>query len=109
MWHKIPWEYIPENGNIKKARIAGKIICLIKQEDKLYATAVKCPHAGADLTQGWCDSRYLICPYHRHAFDLQTGRGLPHQGNYINIYPIESRKNGYYIAIKPSLWKRLFP
>lgn len=108
MWHKIPFEHIPENGNIKKASIAGKAICLIKQEDQLYATASRCPHAGADLAQGWCEGNHLICPYHRHAFDIQTGKGRPEQGNYISVYSLEEREDGFYVEIKTSFWSKLF-
>lgn len=105
---KIDPNDIPQANGIRKVRIAGKQICLIRHDDALHATSVKCPHAGADLSAGWCENQQLVCPYHRHAFDLKTGRGFSGQGNYVSVYPIEEREDGFYVAIRPSFWKRLF-
>jgi nitrite reductase (NADH) small subunit/3-phenylpropionate/trans-cinnamate dioxygenase ferredoxin subunit len=31
-------------------------------------------HAGAPLKNGWCERGKVICPFHRHEFDLISGR-----------------------------------
>ena len=93
---------------IRKIELGGKTICLIKQGNTLHATSARCPHAGADLSAGWCENGRLICPYHRHAFDLQSGRGDPGQGKFVTIYPVEKRESGWFIGIKKSWLKRLF-
>ncbi len=85
--------------------VSGRNICFVKLDDDLYAVQNKCPHAGADLSQGWCSEGKLVCPYHRHEFDLETGRGAPGQGDYIDTYPIENRADGVYIGIKDPWWK----
>src|SRR5690554_5985525 len=68
-WIEISAEWIPEQEGLRKVKISGRNICLIRHQDKLYASSVRCPHAGADLTGGWCERGRLICPYHRHAFN----------------------------------------
>jgi len=90
---------------IRTVQVSGKKICVLKVADKFYAVQNKCPHAGADLSKGWCISGKLICPYHRHEFDLKTGRGAEGQGNYINTWPVELRTDGLYIRISKPWWK----
>lgn len=107
-WYKIDKELLPTLNTIVKLKLAGKTICLINYECELYATAWKCPHAGADLSTGWCEDKRLICPYHRHAFDLSTGRGAEGQGNYINTYKLEKRGGDWFIRIKTGFFQRLF-
>lgn len=107
-WIELSPEWIPEQEGLLKVKIAGRHICLIRHQDQLYATSVRCPHAGADLSGGWCEGGRLICPYHRHAFDLQNGRGDPGQGNYITIYPLKQENGQWYIGLKKSGFRNWF-
>ena len=90
---------------VKKIDVSGKKLCAVKDGDKLFVVQLKCPHAGADLSQGWCNNGHLVCPYHRHEFDLETGRGNQGQGNYINTFTLETRQDGIYIGVKDTWWK----
>lgn len=90
---------------IKLITVSGKKLCIVKEGQRIFAVQNKCPHAGADLSQGWCDKGNLVCPYHRHEFNLETGRGAPGQGDYINTYPVEIREEGVYVGIKEPWWK----
>ena len=63
-------------------------------ENEVFALSAKCPHAGGDLTQGWCKEGKLICPVHRYSFDLKTGKGSEGQNDYIDSYPVEI-KDGF--------------
>lgn len=90
---------------IEKITADGRKICVVKQNDNLFAVHSRCPHAGADLSQGWCVNGNIVCPYHRHEFDLKTGKGKAGQGNYINTYPLESRDDGVYVGLVDKWWK----
>lgn len=100
-------EILPDDDFVKSVQVNKKRICLIKTEDRWFATQAKCPHAGADLSQGWCKNGKLICPFHRYEYDLQSGKGAPGQGDYIETYPLEIRTNGIYIGWKESWFKQL--
>ncbi len=100
---------VPEKeGEISKVQMGGKSICLIRRGNWVYATSSHCPHAGADLSQGWCEDGKLVCPFHRHKFDLQTGKGNAGQGNYIDVFSVKEENGVWYVGIKKSWWKRLF-
>jgi nitrite reductase/ring-hydroxylating ferredoxin subunit len=99
---------IPQNDSVSQIKVNGKKLCLIKHEQKIHVIQNTCPHAGGILSGGWCKEGNIICPIHRYAYDLNTGRGATGQGDYINIYPIELREDGLYVGFKESLWKRFF-
>ncbi|MEJ7779861.1 MAG: Rieske 2Fe-2S domain-containing protein [Daejeonella sp.] len=90
---------------LKQVHISGKRVCVVKAEGKIFAVQNRCPHAGADLSKGWCRNGNIVCPYHRHEFNLETGRGKASQGNYIQTYPVEVRADGVYVGVKKAWWK----
>jgi len=105
-WIKIFSTDVFEGGDfVKKIDVAGKKLCSVKTGGKIFVIQNRCPHAGAELSMGWCSQGHIVCPYHRHEFDLTTGRGKAGQGNYINTYPTETRSDGIYVGLKKSWWK----
>ncbi|MFC5283512.1 Rieske (2Fe-2S) protein [Pedobacter alpinus] len=90
---------------IQLIEIASKKLCLIKTDDCYYATATKCPHAGADLSKGWCEKGYLVCPIHRFQYRLENGRGAEGQGDYLPVYPVKDEGDFLIIGIKKSWFK----
>ena len=108
-WIKIfPSSILSSDNFLKLVRVSGKKLCIVKLEDKIFAVQNKCPHAGADLSGGWCANGNLVCPYHRHEFNLETGRGTAGQGDYINTFPVEIRDDGVYVGLKEPWWKVIF-
>ncbi|MBG6233727.1 3-phenylpropionate/trans-cinnamate dioxygenase ferredoxin subunit [Pedobacter sp. CAN_A7] len=106
-WYKLE-EELPESDFVKQINVSGKKLCLIKEQGEYYAVQNTCPHAGGILSGGWCRNGHLVCPIHRWEYNLKTGRGATGQGDYINTYPLEKRKDGLYIGIKESWIKQLF-
>lgn len=106
-WHKVD-RTVPEDDFVMQVNVAGKNLCLVRHEQKLHAVQNSCPHAGGILSGGWCKNGYLVCPIHRWEYSLQTGRGAEGQGDYIDMYPVETRPDGVYIGIKESFWKKLW-
>jgi nitrite reductase/ring-hydroxylating ferredoxin subunit len=105
-WIKIfPLEILDDRDFIKRIEVSGKKLCTVKTGRRLYVVQNKCPHAGAELSQGWCSDGNLICPYHRHEFSLESGRGKAGQGNYLHTYPVEIRDDGIYLGLKSTWWK----
>lgn len=96
-----------EEGKIEKIEVGGKKLCVILIDGQVYVTSSRCPHAGADLSKGWCEGKKLVCPYHRHRFDLQSGKGDAGQNNYIDVYPIKEENNQWYVGMKKPWWRRL--
>ncbi|MCE2740347.1 MAG: nitrite reductase (NAD(P)H) small subunit [Sphingobacteriales bacterium] len=86
--------------------IENKRICLTRMPDGYYAIDDACPHAGARLGLGKCtEDHMIICPIHRYQYNLKTGKGLPKQGDYVNTYPVEMRKDGIYVGFEKKWWQ----
>ena len=109
-WHKIPDVQDLHKPFIKKVKAGGKSICLVGYEGKVYAIGATCPHAGAELSGGWCKDGKIICPFHRYSYSLETGRGDPGQNDYVDTYPVEIREDGVYVGIASfgDKWKQIF-
>ena len=110
-WIKVlePAELKSENFMTRAVR-KGKWFCIMKYNEKYYVTQLSCPHAGADLSAGWCKDGKLICPHHRYSYCLETGRGAPGQGDYINTFPVDLRLDGLYVGVTErwQVFKKLF-
>ena len=104
-WYEIPGLKPTGKPFIKRVKAGGKTICLVGYENEIFALSAKCPHAGGDLTQGWCQEGKLICPLHRYSFDLRTGKGSEGQNDYIDSYPVEIKDDSIYIGVE-SFWEK---
>jgi len=104
-WYKIPDLKYTGQTFIKRVKAGGKTICLVGYDNQVFALSAKCPHAGGDLTQGWCKEGKLICPIHRYSYDLKTGKGSEGQNDYIDNYPVEIKDDSVYIGIS-SFWEK---
>jgi len=96
-----------KNGRIQQVLVGGKTICVVYLDGEWFAFDARCPHAGGRLVNGWCEGKKVICPIHRHAFDLSSGRGDPGQNNGIRVYEIKEEQDRLFVWIKPSLWSRI--
>jgi len=105
-WYKIPDIKNADQPLIKKVKIDNKSICLVGYEGELFAISAICPHAGEDLSRGWCMEGKLVCPVHRFSYNLQTGRGSKGQNDYVETYAVEVRGGDVYIGIT-GFWEKL--
>jgi nitrite reductase/ring-hydroxylating ferredoxin subunit len=90
-------------NSLRTIVIEGKKICMARLESGYYAVDNKCPHAGAHLSAGWCENQLVVCPIHRYKYDLKTGKGM--QGDFVQPYPVEVRKDGVYIGLEKKWWQ----
>lgn len=81
--------------------MSGKKVCLARYQDKLFACAAKCPHAGGLMSAGFVDSLgNIVCPLHRYRFSLDRGRNVSGEGYYLKTYPVEIREDGIYVGFE---------
>ena len=62
-------------NSLKAAFGAGlDILVATNQGGSVFATANVCPHIGTPLDQGTVENGAIVCPLHRSAFDLKSGK-----------------------------------
>jgi nitrite reductase/ring-hydroxylating ferredoxin subunit len=101
-WHKIA-DHINElrfaDNNIAIAEMNGKKICIARFNEKIFAFAYSCPHAGGLLADGYIDALgNIVCPVHRYKYDMKNGRNISGEGYYLKHWPVEVREDGVYVA-----------
>jgi nitrite reductase/ring-hydroxylating ferredoxin subunit len=101
-----PLKRIPLNKAIS-ITVSGKKICLVHTPAGIKAIEDRCPHNGFQLSKGWCtaDGTAVVCPLHRYAFDLETGRTRGGSGGAARVYPLEVRDDGMYIGFEHTVLK----
>ena len=103
-WHKIA-DHIHElsfaDNHIAVADLNGKKICIAKFNEKIFAFAYNCPHAGGILADGHIDALgNVVCPLHRYKYDLKNGRNVSGEGYYLKHWPVELRDDGVYAGVE---------
>ncbi|HLG39085.1 MAG TPA: Rieske 2Fe-2S domain-containing protein [Chitinophagaceae bacterium] len=102
-WYKIA-DHLNEldfaENNIAIAEMDGKKICIGQFNDKIFAFAYKCPHAGGCLAEGYIDALgNVVCPLHRYKYGMKNGRNVSGEGYYLENWPVELREDGVYIGV----------
>jgi len=98
---------IPIN-RLVAVEIENKRLCLARTEKGYFATDEKCPHQGLPISRGgFCENGTIVCPFHRYAWDLKSGREVEKREDNLALYPVEIRETGIYIGIEKKV-SRLF-
>ncbi len=98
------WRQTPASGKLAELRLKGKTICLIDRNDELFAIGGRCPHAGGPLAAGFFNENgWVVCPWHRIAFDPATGNGSG-GGCFVDTYPLKKEGNLLFIGMPKPWW-----
>lgn len=87
-----------DENQLVEIYVGKRRVCIAKHQDKLWAFDAKCPHQGGPLVKGVInDSCQVVCPWHRFAFELESGQSES-GGYFIRTY--ELKVEGKRLAIK---------
>jgi 3-phenylpropionate/trans-cinnamate dioxygenase ferredoxin subunit len=102
-WFKIGesrLELFMEKRPVVQVRVGGTDLCVAMHQEKLYAFASKCPHAGGRFAQGWVDPLgQVVCPLHRYKFALSSGHNTSGEGYHLKTYPIKETEDGVFVGL----------
>ncbi|HRQ36722.1 MAG TPA: Rieske 2Fe-2S domain-containing protein [Chloroflexota bacterium] len=72
-----------QEGELTAVTINGRQLLLTRYEGRVHAFSAQCPHAAANLGDGWLSRFKITCPDHEYCFDMRNGRILwPTDENY---------------------------
>lgn len=72
-WHSVLKEGDMSDGDLKKVKVEGKEVLIIKDGDNFFATSHLCTHEEFDLEDGFMDDHQLMCPNHFATFNPKDG------------------------------------
>ena len=106
-WHKIATHIneipLQENG-MGSIEVAGKKVTIGFHNNKYFACAYKCPHAGGILSQGHLDVLgNIVCPVHRYKFNPCNGRNTSGEGFWLQHWKVEEREDGIWMEMSSSV------
>ena len=80
--------------------VGGTRIALYRSEGEFFATANRCTHAEAVMSEGFVEDGCIECPLHQARFDLRTGKALCAPATVdIRTYPVRRDGDDVYIDI----------
>ena len=92
---------IPFNAaGLAEVEADGKIICIGRYKEELFAFAQKCPHASGLLSGGFIDALgNVVCPLHRYKFCMKNGRNVSGEGYYLKHWPVKVETDGVFAGL----------
>lgn len=63
-----------KSGGKMKVTLEGRVLVLANVDGMYYALDNRCPHMGGSLADGILEGTTIVCPRHKTAFDLKTGK-----------------------------------
>ncbi|MDX2196151.1 MAG: nitrite reductase (NAD(P)H) small subunit [Cytophagales bacterium] len=105
-WYKV---FDSENDAVKNIPLnkavtvlAGKHkICMARTPQGYFAVSDTCPHNGASLSKGMCNTLgEIVCPWHNYTFDLKLGHCSTDNAYGVEVYKVDIRNDGLYIGVR---------
>jgi len=90
---------VPENAkvvgrvDVRDVPVGGIVpvsdrVCVVRTGEGFFAVQRICPHAGADLANGYEESGRLLCAWHNLPFDPRTGQSPLESVRALAVYPM---------------------
>lgn len=77
-------------------RAATDEVCVTRTGDGVFAFQRSCPHANADLINGYVEDGQIRCAWHNVPFDLQSGCGPCETLPPIRVFPVTRLHGNLY-------------
>jgi 3-phenylpropionate/trans-cinnamate dioxygenase ferredoxin subunit len=88
----------PDKGLTTK--VGDTAVALFRIGDQVYAVEAICPHAEAELAEGFIDQDKVECPLHQAQFHIPTGKCLgPPADRDLVIFPAKIEGNDILVDI----------
>jgi 3-phenylpropionate/trans-cinnamate dioxygenase ferredoxin subunit len=91
---------VPLNRTVR-VDIDNLVLCLVHAPEGFFAVDDKCPHQGLPISRGGiCENGHVVCPFHRFAWNLKTGRESRGVEANIHLYPVSLKAEGLFIGVE---------
>jgi len=72
-WHDLIALDLLESNDVTQAIYNNQTFAIYDTKNGLFVSDARCPHAGANLCDGYFDGENIECPLHQGLFDARTG------------------------------------
>jgi len=107
VWYRVADSDDMQDGEVRPAQAGTLTLALTRMGGRYAALDNACPHQGGPLAEGSIEPGeggqcWLRCPWHGWDFDPVTGKSPGSHDDGVDIYPVEERNDGIYVAVKES-------
>lgn len=91
---------ISPDTNTLKVMVQGEAVCLYRLDDEsIHATADRCSHGNASLSEGYIDDGLIECPLHQGCFDIRTGQAVTAPCKIpVKVYPVKVESDTIFVS-----------
>ena len=89
---------VPEGGS-RSIWIGILKIAVFRIDGRLYACRNRCPHMGADLSDGRPSGTTITCSWHNWSFDLESGQCLKKDWARLETYRVRIAGDRFEIEV----------
>ena len=87
-------------GEVLHVEVYGKEVALFNIDGEFFATADRCTHMRARLSDGYVEGGVVECPLHFGKFDIRSGRALsPPCKLDLAIYPVQVQADSIWVSV----------
>lgn len=102
----VNWIPVASTGDISadtgtlKVTVQGEAVCLYRLDDEsIHATADRCTHGNASLSEGYIEDGLIECPLHQGCFDIRSGEAVTAPCKIpVKVYPVKVEGETIYVA-----------
>lgn len=100
MEYEITAEAALAEGAMQKFERAGRKLLLARVDGACHAVSATCPHAGGPLDEGVMRGGVVVCPWHKAAFRVATGRRVePPAVDDLERFPVREADGRVFVTI----------
>lgn len=87
------------DNQMQIVKAQGRKIVVVKRSGKLHAIDNECSHVGGPLGSGILEGNCIVCPWHRLAFDLDTGIAPKSAlGDRVAVYEVKTENGKIWVG-----------
>lgn len=75
-WYDVAGVDELEDDDVVQVTAGAAVCALYRVEGTFFATADRCTHEEASLSDGWVQDGTIECPRHQGVFDISSGKAL---------------------------------
>jgi 3-phenylpropionate/trans-cinnamate dioxygenase ferredoxin subunit len=99
-WHRVASLSDLKEGEVIDARAGDAQVALCRVDGRVHALDDMCPHAFAQLSQGFVEGNEIECPLHGARFEITTGRCTsPPADEDVRVYPVRVEGEDVFVSI----------
>ena len=90
-------------NKVQEIFLDGKTYLGVNQNGQLNVFDEFCPHQKASLKNAIIEDDAVVCPWHKYAFCLKSGRDLSTSGNALTTYKTKLENGVWFIGLEIKL------